>query len=73
MTRDEIIQMATDVFGVEFFTDQTVPKIIKFAALVSTAEREACANVCEAQPETGAHKRCAAAIRARNEPSKGRD
>lgn len=28
-------------------------------------EREACAKVCEAQVETGAHIRCAAAIRAR--------
>ena len=34
-------------------------------------EREACAKVCEAQTETGAHKRCAAAIRARNQPTKG--
>ena len=35
------------------------------------AEREACAQVCEAQNETGAHKRCAAAIRARNQATKG--
>jgi hypothetical protein len=30
------------------------------------AEREACAKVCEEQSETGAHIRCAAAIRARS-------
>jgi len=29
-------------------------------------EREACAKVCESQTETGAHIRCAAAIRARS-------
>ena len=44
------------------------------AALEEAAadEREACAKVCEAQTETGAHKRCAAAIRARNQPTKGK-
>lgn len=45
------------------------------AALEEAAadEREACAKVCEAQTETGAHKRCAAAIRARNQPPKNGD
>ena len=32
-------------------------------------EREACARVCEQQIETGAHRRCAAAIRARGDQS----
>lgn len=35
------------------------------------SEREACAEVCDAQTETGAHKRCASAIRARNQSPKG--
>jgi hypothetical protein len=34
--------------------------------LAMALEREACAKVCEAQVETGAHLRCAAAIRSRS-------
>lgn len=35
------------------------------AKMAAQQEREACAKLCEAQVETGAHLRCAAAIRAR--------
>jgi hypothetical protein len=39
--------------------------IVAMDSLVQT-EREACAQVCEARLETGAHLRCAADIRARS-------
>ena len=78
MTRDEIIKLAKDAR----LCDPS-PYIApwpnqldaweRFAALVAAAEREACAKVCEDQKETGAHRRCAAAIRARNQPPKGRN
>lgn len=42
MNRDDIIRMARDV---ELFATTSV--LIKFAALVAAAEREACAKVCE--------------------------
>ena len=52
--------------------DGCIVELERFAAIVAAAEREACAQVCEAQNETGAHKRCAAAIRARNQATKGK-
>lgn len=49
------------------------PRVSEAAAKLVEDEREACAKVCETQTETGAHKRCAAAIRARNQPTKNED
>ena len=83
MTRDEIIEMAREAglanvkmsAGLE---SMRADMWARFAALVATAEREACANVCEEQ-ERGAGDamtfytatgQCAAAIRARNQPPK---
>lgn len=70
MTKEEIVAMAREadigfvtISALEFKTGS----LSRFAALVAAAEREACAKVCEAQVETGAHLRCAAAIRARSQ------
>ncbi len=41
------------------------PDTVLVVQMAVRTEREACARVCEAQLETGAHLRCAAAIRAR--------
>ena len=61
MTRDDIIRMAKeagfeDGYGNHLFPpgdymEEVVPitdEIVRFAALVAAAEREACAKVCEA-------------------------
>lgn len=63
MKRDEIIRMAQAAgFGTA---------VERFAELVAAAEREACANVCDAQqlepecPERASY--CAEAIRARGQ------
>ena len=60
MTRDDIIRMAKEAgwkrvgrnseTGPEF--PVLVERLERFAALVSAAEREACAAVCERLPET---------------------
>ena len=82
MTRDEVIRLAEaagwDMHdGPDGFTD----RLERFAALVSAAEREACARVCEAQrdarietrparvefSDNAMSLRCAAAIHARGE------
>jgi len=81
MTRDDIIRMASEArlavqepsWGyceVYHFAGYEEP-MMRFAALVAAAEREACAKVCEARymgdnnREDMEAKRCAAAIRAR--------
>ena len=73
MTRDNIIRMAQEAWG---DSDPSVnssvwrDNMVRFAALVAAAEREACAKVCEPQ---SAHDdpltawKIAAAIRARGE------
>lgn len=73
MNREEIIRMAREAGllpNYEIYEDD----LERFAALVATAEREACAKVCEqewndycAEPSgyALAVKECAAAIRAR--------
>lgn len=72
MTRDDIIRMAREAgFTCDCWLQKT--PLHRFAELVAAAEREACAKVCEDQKETGAHRRCAAAIRARNQPPKNGD
>ena len=70
MTRDDIIIRMAFEAGVSF---ETAESMFRFAALVTAAEREACARVCEAR-YTGDNnredleaKRCAAAIRARGD------
>lgn len=69
MTQEEIIRMALEAGGVIYEVDYCfeIQNLERFAALIAAAEREACAKVCETQVETGAHLRCAAALRARGE------
>ena len=50
MTRDDIIEMAADV-GMTGLSLIDVGYLERFAALVAAAEREACAQLCEAEAE----------------------
>ena len=54
MTRDDIIRMAEHAgFGMPVQVFQfRAEELERFARLVATAEREACAKVCERLPET---------------------
>jgi len=68
MTQDEIIRMAREA-GIQ---PVDRPRVEKFARIVATAEREACAQVCEANSHPCREfidqaSICAAAIRARGE------
>jgi hypothetical protein len=49
MTREDIIRMAREAGGF----DVTPEFLAKFANLVASAEREACANVCDEFPDVG--------------------
>ena len=60
MTREDIVRMAQET-GV---TAERVRDLVNFAALVASAEREACAKVCEDSVEY-AGDTLAQAIRAR--------
>ncbi len=53
MTRDDIIRMAREA-GAGEWGDSVIPAMMdieRFATLVAAAEREACAQVCEAERE----------------------
>jgi hypothetical protein len=77
MTRADIIRMAREAgFDVELgmLGEESVEvdgirineKLERFAALVAAAEREACAEICDAEASIeGIAQRCAANIRAR--------
>jgi hypothetical protein len=74
MTRDDIIRMAREASSEHDYDFPNIFALERFAALVTAAEREQCAKVCEDIPvpqDTTAltHiptlERCAAAIRAR--------
>ena len=92
MTRDDIIRLGfeTNLFiyngddtSLTILLIPTEEKLLKFAALVAAAEREACAKVCKDRStaleksddeistvefiEASEARRCAAAIRARGE------
>jgi hypothetical protein len=75
MTREDIIRMATEAYKTcDHIPNLKIPKefIERFAALVASAEREACANVCDAlavHPEYASEvtKLAALAIRARGQ------
>ena len=73
MNRDDIIEMAADV-GMTGLSLIDVGYLERFAALVAAAEREACAQLCEAEAEkwegddgpiSTEARLCALAIRAR--------
>lgn len=74
MTRDDIIRMAREVgagepeslYGRTDYFAMTEYELERFAALVAAAEREACAQVCEAEASIeDIAQRCSANIRAR--------
>lgn len=80
MTRDDIIKLAREACDTDKvdawhngFWTVTQEELERFAALVAAAEREACAQVCEARymgdnnREDMEARRCAAAIRARGD------
>jgi hypothetical protein len=47
MNRDDIIQMAREAGGGPTPPDFLIPVFERFAALVASAEREACAEICK--------------------------
>ena len=79
MTRDDIIKFARNADVLDFRDSDSDPHVAqmveflkRFAELVATAEREACAKVCEARHANGNYQHdtrheCAAAIRARGQ------
>ena len=79
MTRDEIIKMAAEIWNAgSSFPIPSSDDVLRFAALVAAAEREACARVCDMLPMYGpddetadwygyALADCAKAIRARGQ------
>ena len=70
MTREDIIRMAREAGLVNWEATAYANELGSFAAIVSSAEREACAKVCEEQMQgksiwvEGA-RACSLAIRAR--------
>jgi hypothetical protein len=72
MNRDDIIRMAKEA-DLWLTSDERIAAVVRFAALVAAAEREACAQVCDEianKPSNvvlGVALDCADAIRARKE------
>ena len=67
MTQDEIIRMARVAKLAYGSDDRPLESVMRFAALVAAAEREACAEECDALASCeGVAQKCAAAIRARS-------
>lgn len=79
MNSEEIIEMASQVYGECVWHESALLRLEAFVKLVAAKEREACAKVCEgltpewpdqpsiAQAERTTMLDCAAAIRARGE------
>jgi len=76
MNREDIIRMAREVGGADISINgwtswvgtQSTEFLERFAALVASAEREACANVCDdLWEDDGTAYECAEAIRARGQ------
>ena len=66
MTQDEIIEMATKVWGKCDWHESALCHLEAFAKLVAAKERDACAKVCDAT-EGAEGKDLAKLIRARGE------
>jgi cobalamin biosynthesis protein CbiG len=78
MTREDIIRMAReaglasiysacDEPGVRYAYEDWDEELERFAALVTAAEREACADICDQHASVeGIAQRCAEQIRARS-------
>ena len=72
MTRQDIIDMIAKVYGVVWTNEAQLKDLERFAALVASAEREACAKLCDVlavHPEYASEvtKLAALAIRARGQ------
>ena len=70
MTRDDIISMAREAGFESHDISLNFPKELeRFAALVASAEREACAKLCESEGIRidASYMSCAEAIRARGQ------
>jgi hypothetical protein len=70
MTREDIIRMARQAgfpdYAMGLASEDAWQKTELFAALVAAAEREACAEICDAEASIeGIAQRCATKIRAR--------
>ena len=67
MNREDIIRMAREAGEAEGLVEFVFhPVIERFAALVASAEREACAKMCESIGQHNIINQCANAIRARD-------
>jgi hypothetical protein len=69
MTREDIIKLAREAQLAYGSDEKPLNSVMRFAALVAAAEREACAKACEAIERNGAwvtKQEAAAAIRARS-------
>jgi hypothetical protein len=71
MNKEDIIRMAKEVQMPYYYQDgeiKDLEKLERFAALVASAEREACAIVCDdLWEDDGTAYECAEAIRARGQ------
>jgi hypothetical protein len=67
MNREDIIRMAREAGGGPTPPDFLIPVFEHFAALVASAEREACAKLCWSQRKYWDAEACADAIRARGQ------
>ena len=70
MTQDEIIEMASQVYGECVWHESTLLRLEAFVKLVAAKEREACAKVCDELSDKHTWEgcyadECAIAIRAR--------
>jgi len=72
MTQEEIIEMATQVYGECEWHESALFHLHSFAKLVAAKEREACAKVCDELSDKHTWEgcyaaECAGAIRARGD------
>jgi ribosomal 50S subunit-associated protein YjgA (DUF615 family) len=66
MNRQDIIDMIAKVYGVAWTNEAQLKDLERFAALVASAEREACAKVADGWPDYDVQG-LAEAIRARGQ------
>ena len=67
MTQDEIIEIASQVYGECVWHESALLRLEAFVKLVVAKEREACAKVCESHGTWDNTETIAKAIRARGE------
>ncbi len=65
MTRDDIIRLAKEASSESDYDFPNISALERFAALVASAEREACAKACLEEAPSLDGQLCADAIRAR--------